>query len=252
IRGIVFAQGQDSPSRVQNEKDVLQLDVGKPIERELAGGQAHYYKIGVEAGNYLHLIVDQRGIDVVVALYGPEGKKMIERDSPNGTYGPEPISVIADISGSYRLEVRSLEKDAPAGRYEVRIAYLRTATTQDHSRLMAESGYADGYLLESQGNIESLRKAIEKYEEAFGLYKTAGVLQGEGDTLDRIGRIHSLLGENLKALEYFNQALLQRRAAGDLRGEAKTLNFIGEVYDGRHWIITTSRCLSVGQWAIAV
>jgi hypothetical protein len=167
ITGIAFAQGPESPSGVQGEKDVHLLEAGKPIERELVGGQAHYYKIMVEAGQYLHLIVDQKGIDVVVALYGPGDKKLIEVDSPNGAFGPEPMSVIADAPSSYRLEVRSLEKDAPAGRYEVRIADLRTATAQDHSRVMAERAYLNGILLESQGlqgKAESFRKAIEKYD----------------------------------------------------------------------------------------
>src|SRR5215471_216217 len=128
ITGIAFAQAPESPSRAQDEKDASPLEVGKPIERELAGGQAHYYKITVEAGQYLHLVVEQKGIDVVVALYGPEDKKLIEVDSPNGAYGPEPISVIADATSSYRLEVRSPEKGVPAGRYEVKIADQRVAT----------------------------------------------------------------------------------------------------------------------------
>jgi hypothetical protein len=72
--GIAFAQGQESPSRTQDGKDGLLLEAGKPIERELAGGQAHYYRIIVEAGQYLHLVVEQREIGVVVALYGPDDR----------------------------------------------------------------------------------------------------------------------------------------------------------------------------------
>src|SRR5262249_44665944 len=157
-------------SHAQDEKDVSPLEVGKPVERELAGGHAHYYRISIEAGQYMHLFVDHRGIEVVVTLYGPDDKKLIEVHSPNGPNGPEPISMIADASGGHRLEVRSLEKGATTGRYEVRITDQRTATAQDHSLVMAEKAYADGRLLESQGKAESLRKAIEKYEEALGLY----------------------------------------------------------------------------------
>jgi tetratricopeptide (TPR) repeat protein len=231
ITDSAFAQGQESPSRAQAEKDARTLLVSRPIERELAGGQVHYYKITVEAGQYLHLIVDQRGIDVVVALSGPEGKKLLEVDSPNGANGPEPLSVIVDSSSTYNLEVRSLEKDAPAGRYEVRIAELRRATAQDHSRVMAERVYADGRLLELQGKAESLRKAIEKYEEALRLYRVAGDRRGEGDTLHQIGLIHSQIFENRKALDYYNQALPLWRAIDDRRGEARTLNNIGLVYE---------------------
>ena len=61
------------------------LEVGKPIERELAGGQAHSYQLSLAAGQFLDAVVEQKGIDVVVTLFGPDGKKLIEVDSPNGT-----------------------------------------------------------------------------------------------------------------------------------------------------------------------
>src|SRR5262249_39062378 len=112
--GTVFAHQPACPSNGQGEKDVRPLEEGKPIERELSGGQVHYYKIALEAGQYLSLVVDQKGIDVIVTLSGPTGKKMIEVDSLNGWYGPESVSMIADISSTYVLEVRSIEKDSQA------------------------------------------------------------------------------------------------------------------------------------------
>ncbi|MFL6275767.1 MAG: PPC domain-containing protein, partial [Blastocatellia bacterium] len=102
--------------------------MGKPVERELSGSQSHSYKIALATGQYLHVVVDQRGIDVVVALFGPDGTKLIEVDSPNGTNGPEPLSWIAESTGLYRLEVRSLEKDAKQGSYEVKIETLRQSS----------------------------------------------------------------------------------------------------------------------------
>ncbi|MCA1630211.1 MAG: hypothetical protein LC774_07735, partial [Acidobacteria bacterium] len=85
------------------------LEVGKPVERELAGGGAHAYAVTVEAGQFLHIIVEQRGVDVVVALFAPDGKRLQEVDSPNGTQGAEPLKWVAKDSGVFRLEVRSLE-----------------------------------------------------------------------------------------------------------------------------------------------
>jgi CHAT domain-containing protein/Tfp pilus assembly protein PilF len=228
--GTAFAQLPDSQNSVQGEKYPSPLEAGKPIEQELAGGQAHHYKITIEAGQYMDLIVDQRGIDVVVTLFDPENKKLIEIDSPNGPNGPEPVSMIADASGSYRLEVRSLEKAAAAGRYEVKIADLRTATAQDRNRVLAEKVYADGRLLESQRKAESLRKAIEKYDEALPLYRIAGDRRGEAHVLNQIGEVHWALGEIQKALEYFSQSLPIMRTIGDRSGEAMMLNNIGAAY----------------------
>ena len=44
--------------------EALELVPGKPIEREMKGGEAHSYRITVAAGQYVHVVVDQRGIDV--------------------------------------------------------------------------------------------------------------------------------------------------------------------------------------------
>ena len=41
------------------------LEVGKPLERELAGGAKHLYELQLSPQQYLHLIVDQRGIGAV-------------------------------------------------------------------------------------------------------------------------------------------------------------------------------------------
>jgi hypothetical protein len=100
-------------SAAQNDQEVRTLETGKPIEaRELVGGQSHAYQITLVADQFLHVVVEQRGIDVVVTLVGPDGKQIIEVDSPNGVQGPELVSVVAETEGGYRLEVRSLEKDA--------------------------------------------------------------------------------------------------------------------------------------------
>jgi CHAT domain-containing protein len=127
----VFARTRGGEA--QGEKEARQLEPGKPIERELSGGQSHLYKITAGAGKYLNILVEQRGIDVTLALLGPDGKQVLAVDSPNGAQGPEPVLWICETGGDYRLEVRSIEKAAPAGRYEARIVDLRTADDRDRS-----------------------------------------------------------------------------------------------------------------------
>lgn len=107
--------------------EVRTLERGSTIAREMAAGEVHVYQITLEAEHFLRAVVNQRGIDVVVIVTGPDGKKISEVDSPNGMNGPEPISVVATASGSYRIEVRPLDKDAKPGRYDVKIEELLTA-----------------------------------------------------------------------------------------------------------------------------
>lgn len=117
------------------KQDVNALELGKPIERDLAGGQSHSYQIALTASQFLHVVVEQLGIDVVVTLHGPDDKKLAEVDSPNGTQGPEPLILIMESTGIHRLEVRSLEEKAAPGRYQARVEALRTPTEQDRQRV---------------------------------------------------------------------------------------------------------------------
>jgi hypothetical protein len=106
---------------------IRDLERGTPIERAITTADTHYYRIKLKAGEFLRALVDQRGIDLIIIVYTPDGQKILEVDSPNGNQGPEPIAVKAETSGSYRIEVRALEKNVPPGRYEVRIEEILTA-----------------------------------------------------------------------------------------------------------------------------
>jgi hypothetical protein len=62
-------------------QESISLEPSNPIERELSGGSSRSYKITMSPGQYLHVVVAQRGIDVAVVLSTPDGKKIIEADS---------------------------------------------------------------------------------------------------------------------------------------------------------------------------
>jgi CHAT domain-containing protein len=210
-------------------QESVSLEPGKPIERELSGGQSHFYKIAMTSGQYLHVTVNQQGIDALVALFTPDGKKIGEVDGEQATAGVETFSAIAEAPGAYRIEVRSAEKTAKAGRYEIKVESLRVATDEDKNRVAAESVRRQARQLES-GTLEAKRKSIEKYHEALELYRRATDRNGEANTLSNIGVVYWSLGEMQKALEKFNEALPVSRAIGDRRVEADILSNIGVVY----------------------
>jgi CHAT domain-containing protein/Tfp pilus assembly protein PilF len=214
----------------QNTQDVRMLVPGTPIERELAGGQVHTYQVALTAGQYLRVVVDQRGIDVVVILFGPDGQQIIEVDGPSRAQGPEPVSVIAEASGSYQMEVRPLKKEAVAGRYEIKIEELRPATAKDGHRIAAERAFAEGGRLRKQGTPESLRRAIEKYQAALPLWRAAGEGKEEAKTLNDICLVYDALGERQTAFDYCHQSLQLSRELGDRVGEAHRLNDLGMLY----------------------
>jgi len=112
---------QASPSTVKNDTQLI--EPGKPIERQLSSGETHSYKLTLEAGQFLDAAVNQRGVDVVVRVFAPDGGKIADIDSPNGKLGDEPIALEAKTAGTYRIDVTSFEKvtTGSGSRYEIRI-----------------------------------------------------------------------------------------------------------------------------------
>jgi CHAT domain-containing protein/Tfp pilus assembly protein PilF len=219
----------DKRGAAQSAEESHTLEPGKSIERELSGGRSHFYKITMTSGQYLQIAVSQQGIDVLVALYTPDGKKIDDADSVPATAGSETISAIAEAAGAYMVEVRSDEKTAQTGRYEIKVEELRAATTEDKYRVAGEMVFREAERLEN-GTTEDKRKSIEKFHEALDLYRRAGDRIDESRTLNSIGEVYNSLGEMQKALEKYNEALPISRAVGDSNGEAIILNNIGSVH----------------------
>lgn len=113
------------------------LELNKPLERELASGQTHTYTLNLNAKQIARVIAEQKGVDVIVAVSAPDGKKLFEVDSPNGSAGEEAATIAATQSGVYRIEIRSLEKNSPAGRYTIRLDKFLTESEYVTERLAA-------------------------------------------------------------------------------------------------------------------
>jgi len=195
------------------------------------GGEAHAYRIALTSAQYLRVVVDQQGIDVIVSLIDPKGRRMVEVDTPNGIRGPEPLSMIVETSGEYLIEVRSHDQSTKAGRYEINLETLRVPTELDKNRVAAESKFREAGKLLQQPAATSRRQAIEKYEEALPVFRALGDRTMEALALNLAGLLYHSFGELPRALDYYNQALPLSRAIGDTTREASLMNNMGGVYD---------------------
>jgi CHAT domain-containing protein/Tfp pilus assembly protein PilF len=146
---------------------------------------------------------------------------------------PTPVSAIAIDSGTYRLELQSLEKESVRGRYKLKVTEIRAATTRDAQTLDAERGFAAAEQLLREWKAESSRNAIEKLRAASSLWKTVSERGEEANTLKRIGDIYQRFGESGEALNSYKQALALSRLVKDVKQEADTLNEIGYVHLNR-------------------
>lgn len=230
LGGILVAFSLVSAGSAQTGSAIGSLEPGKPVERELAGGQTHKYRIELLAGQYFHVVVDQRGIDVVVALLGPNGNQILEVDTPNGAYGPESLAAVVDTAGSYRVAVRSLDKNVPAGKYEIRVAELRTATEQDRQRIQAQAAVAEGKELLGTPSAASLKGAMEKGGEALAQFRAAGDESGQVGALDLLATANWMSGNAKEALEQMEQMVALLRKLGEPGNLAAALNNLNILY----------------------
>lgn len=221
-----------SPASAQEQASAETVTAGRPVAREIRGGEEHAYQVTLSSGQYVRVVVEQKGIDVELALLGADGKPLLQVDNNlSGTRGLEVVSLLAESSGVYLFKVRALEQGASLGRYELRLEDLRTATNADRTQVAAERSYFAGVPLQAQRTSESRSKALEKYREALPLMREAGDTRGEAMTLTNIGSIYNAISEPQKAVEPLDQALTIWRTLGDRHLEAITLSLKSRVYN---------------------
>src|SRR5262249_54376363 len=162
--GQASRQGSSSPvpqiAAAANQEITL-LEPGKPLEKEISGGQKHSYQVRLAQGEYVTVIVDQRGVDLVVKCVDADGKLIAEFDSENRTTGEERAELAAREAGSYRFDVEPKYKTLPGGRYQVRVGELRVSTETDRQLQEARELYTKTYYAIVAGKYDEAQTAGE-------------------------------------------------------------------------------------------
>ncbi len=112
------------------------LTSGLSQERTLGPGDNHVYSITMHEGAAVLGEADQHGIDLIIDIFGPDGKLIRTVDSPNGTEGPEPLDLTAFQTGLYKLVIHTLDEKATPGKYVMKID--RVLTIGENVQRMAQ------------------------------------------------------------------------------------------------------------------
>ena len=209
-----------------SKSPVTPLKINQLVERSIKGEELHSYKITSTPRQFLHLVVDQRGIDVVLTLLHND-KKLVEVDNPNGDFGPESMTVVLEEGGEYRIDVQPLKADAREGSYQIKLLELRSAAEADRSRIATLAAASEARTAASQLRE---KQAIDAYQKAFALWREGGDMYWEASTLTRIGDLYYGLDQNQSALEFYNQALPLAESVADRSLQATILNNMGYVF----------------------
>jgi len=101
--------------QAQVAADPFKLVPGQPVERELAGGQSHNYQVTLAAGQFMRVVAMQKGINIRIALAGPEGKEVWEANFSGNFGGQESLSFEAPAAGAYRITIKPFSDSAVKG-----------------------------------------------------------------------------------------------------------------------------------------
>ncbi len=206
------------------------LELGNEIEIEIEPGQTRSYRVEARAGELIHVVVDQRGIDVIAALLDPEGELLVQSDRAIDDIGPEPLLALAKVNGSYRLLVEApATADAP-GKCVVWIEELHSAADRDRQRAEAARMFFEARMQ------DKTLQAIKQLHRARDAWHALGDPFWEAECVQRLGREHYRLGEWEGAARFHERAAGLYRKAGDTRSEAIARNHLGRDYH-RLWDI---------------
>jgi CHAT domain-containing protein len=251
-------------------EDVPELKLNQPVSKTLGGGETHRFRVSMRAGEYLHVTVQQQGIDVMLNLISDDPKESIVIDRPNAAYGREGLSFIAINEQKVVLRLNSYGPKANQGRYSITVDAQRPSVPRDRRMMAAELEISRAEDSRYKGTPSDLRRAIDgfqralelwrelkdPYEESLALYGLAlacrsttdyqksvsasleglSIIRQLGDPhveaalLTALGWAYVYLGDTQQAFGSFSQALTLRHVNRDKSGEALTLYGIGWFY----------------------
>ncbi|HYV04538.1 MAG TPA: CHAT domain-containing protein [Blastocatellia bacterium] len=216
------------PAQAQVTEEPQRLESGKPVERAIAGGESHTYQIRLESGQFMRVLVDQKGIDLTLAFATPQGEAGKATAEVNlNRVDLESLSYEATIGGEYRLTVRALGAETLKGTYKASLEFRQAATAQDRQRISAERLLGEGYASYQRGQAQT---ATEKLEQALPLWREVGDQYWEAYALTYIGYAGIILSRSEQAIEYFEQARTIYRRLKDPGGDGNALNGLGTAW----------------------
>lgn len=264
----LLCNAQLAANEVKNQ-DIPELKLNQLVSRKLRAKETHLFKISVLRDEYFHVTVQQQGIDVVLTATSDELQPIVV-DRPNGAYGRDGLSFIADKEQQVTVQIKSLEAQANPGVYTITLDELRPSAPQDRKRMAAELEITRAEDSRFKGPPSDLHRAIDefrqalklwrelndRYEEGVALYGLAFTyrlstdyqksvstsLEGlslikelrdphlEAALLTNLGWSYVYLGDTEQAFDSFSHALTLRHVNGDKQGEALTLFGIGWFY----------------------
>ncbi len=163
-----------TPSVERLDRGNLELRPGARLSGTMQRGEQHLYHLGCTAGLFYDLVVHQRGLDVEVKLFAPDGSLVRRVDSLYEGTGIEPLPLVAASSGPHTLELTYLAQAGQDPHYELEVKAVRAPSLRDRTRVQAEALFAEADLLAAEGGPRARQRKITLYRQVLPMLRAVG------------------------------------------------------------------------------
>lgn len=155
-----LARAQDA----QQSGPAVTLVAGRMLSDSLAATDRRVYAIELAEHHFVSGVVDQRTVDVVVTIIGPDGAHLGEFDGPGR--GPEPFHFETKTAGNYRIEVTPFERQQ--GRYTIVLKRAEPVAVTPEKRVDQLMADYDGEAMPG-GVIGVVRNGMMVFSKGYGM-----------------------------------------------------------------------------------
>jgi CHAT domain-containing protein/Tfp pilus assembly protein PilF len=206
---------------------VLSPPTQNSVSHHLKEGTVHVYPLPVKAGERVEVIAFQDNVDLRAALFDPAGKYLFTVDSRTGATGPERILWVAEVSGSYRIDI-SCNGPAAPGTYRIWITDEGPSTANDEKDGTAERLFYQAAEEKKNRNLDS---AEEKLRKAAAIWEEIDKPARQADALSLLGEVSIEKWKWDGALKEFRQARLVYRKLRQVANEGRADDGLGLIHE---------------------
>lgn len=215
--------------QTDSAEQARELEAGGTVAGEFGGSDTQLFKLTLSPGQYVRVVVNKEDFHLSASLLSPDRQVISENVSRR--FGPLRFSFVVGAQGAAFLRLRSLERDANARRYQLRLEEVRAATARDNQEAAASSAYSEAEVLRAKWEQQSLRAAIARYSEALTIWTSVGNQREQLQTLKDIGECHFILSEYREALDAYTKSLALSQSSGDKLAELDAHNNAGYAHN---------------------
>jgi CHAT domain-containing protein/tetratricopeptide (TPR) repeat protein len=160
----------------------LRAESSAAVDRHGAAERFEYRLVAAAENRYL-IAVEQRGLDLVITITGPDGAER-SYDSPLGRDEREHVLLEATVPGAYVVTIRSEEHTGAAGAHEVRARALELAARPELGGWVA---ITEGAAAAAAGRND---EALAAYADAAEHWLRLGSTREHAQTLYSVATLH--------------------------------------------------------------